>query len=100
MGALLVIGIVGGIVLLLGCGLAAVALGPEHPTAEKPMEQRPTRSRFFLEEEPQPTRRQLPRDILIARFEEHVRAERAAVANFPDLPRAEDLQVPPQSRWN
>jgi hypothetical protein len=90
------------LVVVLGGGLAAFALGPDRRRIEaaKPVAEAPRSQFFLLSQQPAESARDISNELLLARVEQYVRQERAAVEHFPDRPRAEDLRGRAPARLN
>ncbi len=83
--------------LVVFLGTLGIAIGMRLPGTEREtpvVQMQPERSRFFVlgagSEEPAG---EVSMEVLLARLEQHVRQERAAVETFPERPRSEDLRT-------
>ena len=94
---LLTIGLVGTVIFVVVIGIA-LGLGPvgDEPRPVVPQQAVEKRSAFFVAE----TRTEVQMEILLARLEQHVRQERAAVEGFHDEPSAASLRCSTTSPLN
>lgn len=82
-----------GLVVVVGTVGLALGLGPAEAEPQPTVRIQTEQSRFFVLGGGSEPAGEVPMEVLLARLEQHVRHERAAVEGFPERPRAEDLRT-------
>ena len=93
---MMAIGIIGSVVLVLGCGvfLGLAPMRREEEAVARPESVRvPVESAFFAQRAVPAPVVQVPVELLLSQIERHVRLEQAAVETFVEIPTMQNLHA-------